>query len=66
MKFYLDVPLEIIWSRVLVLTIRTKWTNITWTLVDKTMSYHLILSLEAFSALGSWAIGHWAIVWSIG
>lgn len=47
-------------------TVRTKGANIARAVMNKTMSDHLILSLEAFASFGAWAALDWAIVRSIG
>jgi hypothetical protein len=48
-----------------VFPIGTKWTNITWRLMHKTMSYHLIFAFEAFATFASGAIFNGTVVWSI-
>jgi hypothetical protein len=55
-------PLKIFGSRILVVSIRTKRTNIPGTLVDEAVSYHLVLPFEAFATFGAWATFYWAIV----
>jgi hypothetical protein len=58
-------PLKIVWSRILVVSIRTERTKIPRTLVEEAVSYHLVLPFEAFATFGAWATFYWAIVRSI-
>lgn len=58
------VPLQIVWSRILVFPIWTERAHITRRLMNQTMPYHFILSLEALAAFGSRTTCDWAVVWS--
>lgn len=49
-------PLQVVGPWILVLTIGTKWADISRTLVDEPMPYHLVLTFEAFTSFTSWAI----------
>lgn len=40
----------------------TEWTYVAWRLVDQAVTYHLVLSLEAFPAFRPIASLHWAVV----
>lgn len=51
-----NIPLEIIRPRILVLLVETEWTDITWRVVYKTVSHHLVLTLEPFAAYRSWTV----------
>jgi hypothetical protein len=59
-----DMSLKIIRPRILVFTVRTKWTNISRGSMYKAMTNHFVLSLETFATLASRASSHGAIVWS--
>jgi hypothetical protein len=48
------LPLQEVWSRVFVFSIWAEWTHVSWSLMDKTVPYHLILPLESLSTFGSW------------
>lgn len=61
-KDILHVPLEVVRSRILVFSIRTKWANIARRIVYQTMSNHLVLSLKAFSTFASGAAFDHAVV----
>jgi len=62
---YADMPLKIVWPRVFMFPVRTKWAYIARRLVDEPMSNHLILAFEAFTSLSSRTALDWAIMWSI-
>lgn len=47
------IPLKIVRPRVFVLAVGTEGTSISWRLMHESMSDHLVLSLEAFSAFGA-------------
>ena len=45
-----SIPLQIIWPRILVLSVRTERAHVTWRLMDKAMTYHFILAFETLTA----------------
>lgn len=59
----IDVPLEIIRSRILVSLIRTERTYVSGRIVHKTVTDHLVFSLEALSALRARTALYGTIVW---
>lgn len=59
------IPLQIVRSWILMLPVRTERANITWTIMNKSMPDHLVLSLESFATFTSCAAFHRTIVWSI-
>lgn len=56
------VALKVVWSWVLVLSVGAEWADVARRLVDETMPYHLILTLESFTTLSSWASVDWAVM----
>jgi hypothetical protein len=60
-----DVPLKIIWTRVLMLSVRAERTDVSWRIMDKAMPDHLVLPLESFAAFTAWAAFDRTVVWSI-
>ena len=59
-----DSPLQIIRPRIPMLLIRTERTDVSGTVVHKTMPYHLVLPLETLVAYAARALFHGADVWS--
>jgi len=43
-----------------------EWTDVSWSLVNETVAYHLVLSLKPFTAFAPWAIFNWAVMGPIG
>jgi hypothetical protein len=60
------LPLKIIRSRVLVLSIWTERTDISWGVVNETVTDHLVFSLEASTSFSPRASLDRAIMWSDG
>ena len=56
------MALKVVWSWVLVLSVGAEWADVAGRLVDETMPYHLVLALETFATLGSWASVDWAVM----
>lgn len=61
-----SLPLKIVWPWVFVLAQRTKRTDVARAIMDKPMSNHLILALEAFASLTPRTAPDWAVVRSVG
>ena len=59
------IPLKIVRSWIFVLSIRTERTNISRRIMDKSMSYHLVLPFEALATFTSRATFHTAVMWSV-
>jgi len=59
------VALKIIRSRILVLSVRTERTDVSRRVMHKSMSDHLILSLEPFTAFSAWAALYRTVVRAI-
>ena len=59
------VTLEIVWSRILVISVRTEWTHVAWAVVNKAVANHLVLTLKTFAAFTAGTTSDWAIVRSI-
>ena len=57
-----DVPLEIVRPGILMVPVRTEWTNIAWRLMYETVSNHLILPFETPPTLGPRTALHGAIM----
>lgn len=62
---YPNVPLQIIWSGILMLAVRTERAYVAGRVVDEAVTYHLVLALEAFAAFGAWASRNRAVVRSV-
>lgn len=45
------------------LPVWTEWTHVAGRLMHKAVSNHLVLTLEAFPTLASWAAFDWTEVW---
>src|SRR5438034_10314065 len=60
----LNIPLEIIRSRVAVLLIWAKRTNIAGRVVDEAVATHFVFALETLSAYTSRAVLHGTVIWS--
>jgi hypothetical protein len=56
------LPLQIVWSWIFVFSIRAERAHVAWKLMRKTMSYHLILPLEAFPVFGPRTARYRAVV----
>ena len=59
------IPLQIVWSRIFVLSFGTEGADISWRFVNQSMPYHLVFPLEASAAFRPGASWHWAVVGSI-
>lgn len=47
------------------LSVRTKRANVTWRIMDQTMSNHLVLSLKPLPSFTSWTAFDATIVWPV-
>jgi hypothetical protein len=52
-----ELPLKIVWSRVLALFVGAERTDVSWRIVDKGMPDYLILPLESLESLSSFTPG---------
>lgn len=58
------LPLKIVRSRVPVLPLWTKWTDIARAVMYQAVADHLVLALEPFAAFGAGAARNRTIVWA--
>lgn len=61
----LGIPLQIIWTRILVFSIRAEGTDVSWRIVYQTVSDHLVFPFKSFSAFTSRATFDGTVVWPI-
>jgi len=60
-----DVPLQVIRSRISMFTVRTKGTDVAGGVMDEAVSFHFVFALEAFAAFAALAAFDGAVVWSL-
>lgn len=57
-----NMSLQVVWSRILVLSIGTERTHVPRRIMDQTMPDHLVLALEAFPTFAPWTSLNRAVV----
>ena len=61
----MNLPLQVVRSRVLVFSIGAERTHIARRIMYKAMPYHLVLAFEALSAFAAWTARDGAIMWAV-
>lgn len=56
------VSLQVVRSRVFMVSLGAKWANVAWRIVYEAVSNHLVLTLESFAAFSPRTPWNWAIV----